>query len=211
MFCKHCGAQIPDTAKFCTECGQRVEMIVYPDYSQQQNYQEYNEQEPVAKRRGLPWWAYALLILASVFVLSSALPHSRFNDAPKTTITVDNPINIDYANCNISYMYSSVERDSDPRLFVYYRFTNNGSDDETHYFDYLVDQKAFQDGIQLESSLWSSNQAMEDSNTGIQPGVSITICTAFYLRNLKSDVELTMKTDSLFFSRDLATMTIHIA
>lgn len=28
MYCHNCGAQIPDSAKFCTECGERVERVV---------------------------------------------------------------------------------------------------------------------------------------------------------------------------------------
>ena len=40
MFCKNCGAQIPDGSVFCTECGTRV---------QEEPVQEPVQEEPVAQ------------------------------------------------------------------------------------------------------------------------------------------------------------------
>ena len=42
MFCKHCGAQLPDTAAFCTNCGQPV--VQQPQQTQQPQQPAYNQQ-----------------------------------------------------------------------------------------------------------------------------------------------------------------------
>lgn len=47
MYCKNCGAQLPESAKFCTSCGSKIEAIVEPKQEPvQDEYQDYFD-EPV--------------------------------------------------------------------------------------------------------------------------------------------------------------------
>ena len=41
MYCKNCGAQLPDDAEFCSECGAKVEKPFY-NYNEQDNYETFD-------------------------------------------------------------------------------------------------------------------------------------------------------------------------
>ncbi len=41
MYCKNCGAQLPDNAEFCSECGAKVEKPYY-NYNEQYNYENFD-------------------------------------------------------------------------------------------------------------------------------------------------------------------------
>ena len=64
----------------------------------------------------------------------------------------ENLIDCEILDCNIKYVSHEVDYDrSDKKcVFVYYTFTNNNK--ESKEFGYMVDDKAFQNGIELELS-----------------------------------------------------------
>ena len=144
------------------------------------------------------FWVIALLVTL-FFIIETYHPQ----------LEVQNPIDAEYLGCHIQYLRHEVHGDRKPELLIYYQFNNHSDKDYTHTFDSVVDQEAYQDLIKLNST---SNYSTEGKNTRavIKPGASITVCTAFYLRNKTSDVEVTMKEDALFFGEELGTMTLKL-
>ena len=102
----------------------------------------------------------------------------------------DDIIDVDISDCHITYLQHEIVENmaGDKCVAVYYEFTNNS--DESKTFDYTVSDKAFQDGIELETSLFHVNDDSKNSNAEIKPGVTITVCSGFVLRNEGSDIEL---------------------
>lgn len=102
----------------------------------------------------------------------------------------DNIIDVNISDCHIKYLrHEIVENMSgDKCVAVYYEFTNNSDEGKT--FDYAVSDKAFQDGIELEISMFHVNDESKNSGAEIKPGVKIVVCSGFVLRNEDSDVEL---------------------
>lgn len=101
--------------------------------------------------------------------------------------------NISINGCSVTYLRHEIDTNmSDEKcVVVYYEFTNNS--DTNHAFDFTVDDQAFQDGIELKASLFHVNDESKDGSIEIQPGKTITVCSAFVLRDGESDVELQVK------------------
>lgn len=102
----------------------------------------------------------------------------------------DDIIDVDISNCNVKYIkHEIVENMSgDKCVAVYYEFTNNSKDNRSFYT--TVSDKAFQNGIELEDSLFHVNDESKNSTVEIKPGVTLTVCSGFVLRDEESDVEL---------------------
>ena len=149
-------------------------------------------------------WQFWLLLAGAVVLIVLLFGKVTNPNLGLETAEVIDPIDINYNGCNIRLVDVKVEGDSNPVLYLYYQFENNSNKDITRSFDSEVDQYAYQDGASLDRAYFSG----KDSDTFIKSGASITVRTGFYLRNRKSPVEVTMKTDSLLFSENLATMTI---
>lgn len=112
----------------------------------------------------------------------------------KTTKTVspldDDVIDVDISNCNVRYLRHEILNNlaGDKCIAVYYEFTNNSDSDKAFYV--TVTDKAFQDGVELKSSIFHVNEESHDSSAEIKPGVTVTICSGFVLRNDYTDVEI---------------------
>ena len=101
----------------------------------------------------------------------------------------DDIIDVDINGCHVTYEGHEVVQNmaGDLCVAVYYQFTNNTS--ENQEFDLTVSDKAFQNGVELEQSVFHVNDESKLSVMEIQPGVSLTVCSGFVLRD-ESDVEL---------------------
>ena len=197
MFCKNCGAQIPDSAKFCTECGRKIE----------QEPIRKNPQRPKPKPHPIPWWGWALLIIGIVFAIGKGVLGDVIAPTPESRVTVENPIDVEYSGCHIKAKTFDIVGTSDPTLYVYYEFTNFNDTEVPYCFADLVTQRSFQDNIEIDVDYPGSDTG-RDAYTKIKPGASITVCTRFKLRNVDSGsrVEITMRSLTLLFSEDLGTM-----
>lgn len=197
MYCDKCGAKIQDHAKFCTECGNPIASRA-------------SERKPVDKqpsKKPINPWLFGI-ILSLIFLVFFRVANSVKTEKASQLIAI-NPIDIDYLDCHIKYIRHEIIEGAKPRLLVYYQFENNDNEEHTHKFDSLVNEFAYQDLVLLDWA-YDSSQAGKDSDVLIKPGASITVCSSFYLRNLSSDVELTMRTDMILFNEDLATMTLKL-
>lgn len=113
-------------------------------------------------------------------------PKEEPEEAP---IPDDNTICVTVSDCYIQYIgHEIVENMSgDTCLAVYYEFTNNSSENEL--FSCIVDDTAFQSGIEMEHSMFHVNEESKLRDKEIQPGTTVTVCSAYVLRDM-SDVEI---------------------
>ncbi|MBK7819740.1 MAG: DUF5067 domain-containing protein [Tessaracoccus sp.] len=97
-----------------------------------------------------------------------------------------------------------------PALVVDLTFTNNS--DDTANFMFATSAKAFQDGVELESMVFTMNDTDYDSKNSmkdIKPGKSIDVQQAFLLDG-KDDVELTVTELISFDDTPLASAVISV-
>lgn len=266
MYCQHCGAKLPDGAKFCTECGATTNQA--PQQQQaapqlpQQAAKAVKVKKPLFKR---VWFWIVILVIFWFFrtivatgnkitqektieeanaraenaqqvadeLISASTPPATSNPStkdnpastskptpsPKPTPTPkptkasaldDGIIDVEISKCHVKYLYHEIVEDmtGNSCVAVYYQFTNN--DSKAKSFVFTVGNKAFQDGIELESSLFHVNDNSHDADVDIRQGVSITVCRAYKLRNNTSDVELEVSEWISFKDTPSDIMTISI-
>lgn len=102
----------------------------------------------------------------------------------------DDIIDVDISNCHIKYLRHELtkNRSGEACLAIYYEFTNNSG--ESDAFGYTISDNAYQDGVELERSIFNSNDEDNNLYTKIRPGTTITVCSTFILKNNVSNVEL---------------------
>lgn len=101
----------------------------------------------------------------------------------------DDIIDVDINDCHVEYLYHEIVQNmaDDWCVAVYYQFTNNSDSNQAFYV--TVSDKAFQNGVELEESFFHVNDDSKTREMEIQPGVSVTVCSGFVLRDT-SDIEL---------------------
>lgn len=101
----------------------------------------------------------------------------------------DDIIDVDIGDCHVEYLYHEIVQNmaDDWCVAVYYQFTNNSDTNQAFYV--TVSDKAFQNGVELEESFFHVNDDSKTREMEIQPGVSVTVCSGFVLRDA-SDIEL---------------------
>lgn len=101
----------------------------------------------------------------------------------------DDIIDVDIGDCHVEYLYHEIVQNmaDDWCVAVYYQFTNNSDSNQAFYV--TVSDKAFQNGVELEESFFHVNDDSKTREMEIQPGVSVTVCSGFVLRDT-SDIEL---------------------
>lgn len=179
--CKVCGADMASNAKACPQCGAK-------------------NKKPIYKR----WWFWVICVLVLFGAISSA--GSKDSSAKgesgnehemqaQGATTVSSPldddiIDVDISKCHVKYLrHELVENMAGEKCAaVYYEFTNNDADNKA--FMYVVNDKAFQDGVELKSSLFHVSDESHDKSAEIKTGVTITVCSAFELRDETTDIEL---------------------
>lgn len=215
MICPYCKQDIPDSSAYCPECGCRVTpkykttgvwkyiaLIVVMVLIVGVLYQELME-----KLDGNSNASESQTVSQTVEPTATPKPSQRAimenptdledvgkksNSQPKTQTPSpfdDDIIDVDINDCHIKYLYHEVVENlaGDVCVAVYYEFTNNTN--ENQEFDFTVSDKAFQNGVELEGSIFHVNDDSKTSGMEIQPGVSVTVCSGFVLRD-KSDVEI---------------------
>lgn len=95
-----------------------------------------------------------------------------------------------YGDKTVKYLRHEVteNRSGEKVLVVYYDFTNNSSDNAV--FDYSFDDTCFQNGVEIEHSMWHVNDESRNSGKEIQKGVTITVASSFVLEDSTDDVTL---------------------
>lgn len=114
-----------------------------------------------------------------------------------------------YKDLNVVYKDSKVEKDKsgDDCLVVYFDYTNNS--DENEAFVYTFNVKAFQNGVELESSWFHVNDETKNDEKEIQPGTTITVATAFVLTDSRDLTTIQVEplislSEEILFEKEIA-------
>lgn len=101
----------------------------------------------------------------------------------------DNMIDFETRNLHVVYDHYTIDYPAgdNPYITVYYQFTNNS--DSTFTFCYTFDAKAFQNGVELNDSIFYTTEETRLASSEIKPGVTVTVALAYRLQD-ESDVEL---------------------
>lgn len=197
--CKHCKSPMPKQANVCTACRRKQKNILFT----------------------------LLRIYLLFFIFVFLLSYGEADDGQKNNETTikedktieseanpkepeeidDNTIDVVINDCHIKYVSHEVTVNAvDTKcVAVYYEFTNNS--DENESFGYLTDAKAFQNGVQLEDSLFITENDTETSYSEIKPGTTTTVCEAYEIRD---DSDVTLEITKIFRDKIEDSMTIKI-
>ena len=184
MFCRKCGAELDDYSVFCNKCGTPVS-----EYSQEHSSSN-SFYAPPQKRHGC---LKSVLIVFAVLIVISVARNAGARKAHEESLQSgplsDDTIDVTISDCEITYIGHEVIENlgGDLCLAVYYEFTNNS--DEYKSFITTANDVAFQNGIELETSMFHLNQESKNREVEIKPGVKITVCSGFVLRD-DEDIEL---------------------
>ena len=211
--CPRCNAQNSDNATNCTNCG--LNFMQNPQYQpmipQQpipqaqinpQTAYYYGMKEQKKKARKTRWIIFGVIvgILFFIFVIGAASSSdsentSNNNATANGTIgsgeTTTQKNNAGSYNVELKNAKLATDVSDDKIVVVTYSFTNNS--DSAVAFNTVIDDKAFQDGVEL-GVVWTSYGVDGlDYQTGrreIKPGVTFDVTCAYELNNDSSDVEI---------------------
>lgn len=93
-------------------------------------------------------------------------------------------------------------------VLITYEFTNNS--DSPISFDGSLDDKLYQDGIELESAILSDdNESKLFDTVDLKPGITKEVKKAYLLRNKKSEIEVEIQ-ELFSLSDDMIKTTINL-
>lgn len=93
-------------------------------------------------------------------------------------------------------------------VLITYEFTNNSNSPIS--FDGALDDKLYQDGIELESAILSNDEEAKLIDTvDLKPGITKEVKKAYSLRNKKSEIEVEIQ-EVFSFSDDMIKTTINL-
>jgi hypothetical protein len=188
MKCKKCGAEV--NGEFCGNCGTKVSK---------------------------PKWKVPVIVIAAVGaiilvraclqnIVIADLNKPEVSTAPPTTpIPLITPEPTESPDTNVfeisafKVVYVSHEvltnRDNEPMLLIKFEYTNKSK--EPTAFGWAASVKAYQDGVEIESSpiSWLKTKQPEECQNRwleVQQGTTITAAETFKLRNMESPVDITV-------------------
>lgn len=208
MICSHCKRNIPEYSNYCPECGARQGQKIDRERPKILRVavciivllliigtlvQEIREKNTGNKINATTQTTSPVAEPTQTADTEAEPTERTFESQPVQSRAPspldDDIIDVDINGCHVTYEGHEVVQNmaGDLCVAVYYQFTNNTS--ENQEFDLTVSDKAFQNGVELEQSVFHVNDESKLSVMEIQPGVSITVCSGFVLRD-ESDVEL---------------------
>lgn len=183
--CKHCKTEIPAAAKVCPNCKKKQGGI-------------------------LKWVIIGVVAIGIIGAAAGGSGNSGDKDAQisnssntegtqmsaqspsntKTDPLSDDIIDVEISDCTVKYIKHEIIENmaGEKCVAVYYEFSNNSKDGKSFFT--TVSDKAFQNGIELDSSMFHVSDESKDSTTEIKPGVTLEVCSGFVLRDDETDVEL---------------------
>lgn len=119
-------------------------------------------------------------------------------------------ISFTYDNLQVEFIEGKIEenRAGDTCLVLYFDFTNNDNDNNSYFYSFTT--TAFQDGIELENSLWEVNEETKNCKKEIQPGTTVRIAKAFVLTENRNSVNVEIEPFSIWSSKKLLKFTIDL-
>lgn len=211
--CPRCNAQNSDNATNCTNCGfnfmqnpqHQPIMPQQPIPQAQINPQTayyYGMKEQKKKARKTRWIIFGVIvgILFFIFVIGAASSSdsgntSNNNATANGTIgsgeTTTQKNNAGSYNVEVKSAKLAKDVSDDPIIVVTYSFTNNS--DDSIAFDTIIDDKAFQDGVELGfvyTSWGVDGLDFETKRKEIKPGVTYDVTCAYELNDQSTPVDI---------------------
>lgn len=115
-----------------------------------------------------------------------------------------------YGDKYVKYLRHEISENSmgEEVLIVYYEFTNN--DDDNASFDDSFSDSCFQNGVELEHSMFHANDQTKNSNREIQPGTTVEVASAFDIGDSRDTVTLEVEPWISFSSKKLLTLELEL-
>lgn len=115
-----------------------------------------------------------------------------------------------YEKMTVKYLRHEISENAagDDVLIVYYEFTNNSKDNAA--FDYSFSDKCFQNGVELEGSIFHANDETKNSDKEIQPGTTLEVASAFMLGDSMDTVTLEIEPWVSFTDKKLMTLELEL-
>lgn len=210
--CPRCNAQNSDNATNCTNCGfnfmqnpQHQPMMPQQPIPQAQiNPQTayyYGMKEQKKKARKTRWIIFGVIvgILFFIFVIgaaSSSDSGNTSNNATANSTIGSGEVTTQKNNTgsyNVEVKSAKLAKDvsDNPIIVVTYSFTNNS--DDSIAFDTIIDDKAFQDGVELGfvyTSWGVDGLDFETKRKEIKPGVTYDVTCAYELNDQSTPVDI---------------------
>ena len=144
--------------------------------------------------------ALSVIVMLFNFLILDNEPKEQKNDVENKPVSVtqnetknkienDNIINVTYDNCTLKYLRHEILKNAtgDDCVAVFYEFTNNS--EESTACIYKFSDIAFQNGIELDTSLFLLEDYDNNDTKEIKPGISIEVYSLFKHTDM-SNIEL---------------------
>lgn len=117
-------------------------------------------------------------------------PEESQAQEPMENESTESTTEFDYEDMHVRYTGHELGQNmaGEKTLIVYFDFTNNSSENKS--FAYSFSAKAFQNGVELDSSLLFSNDTCKNRDNEIQPGTTVPVGVDFVLGEDMSDISL---------------------
>ncbi|WP_294777537.1 DUF5067 domain-containing protein [uncultured Eubacterium sp.] len=161
------------------------------------------------------------VIIAVIIVIAVAASGSESNDDTNTSSNENTTVSsvnaekketdentIGDFKCIVKGAKLTKDWEGKDAVLITYEFTNNS--DSPISFDGALDDKLYQDGIELESAILSNDEeAKLIDAVDLKPGITKEVKKAYSLRNKKSEIEVEIQ-EVFSFSDDMIKTTINL-
>lgn len=219
MYCRNCGEQINEDAKFCRHCGASQTALTSADMqlsTPSQAIQQKPKSKWKKKNNGcVTAFLIATLSLFSVFIILINLP-SNGGDSADVSVTgteagLHGEKSTKKQKYEVSIVSSSVEESAkgDPYIVINYDFKNNGTYAES--FEGAFDVNIYQNGVQcLDYELFRKESERHQERANVQPGTTYRVRQAYRLYDTDSPIEYEINGRELFGTETYAKGTINL-
>lgn len=161
------------------------------------------------------------VIIAVIIVIAVAASGSESNDDTNTSSNENTTVSsvnaekketdentIGDFKCVVKGAKLTKDWEGKDAVLITYEFTNNS--DSPISFDGALDDKLYQDGIELESAILSNDEeAKLIDAVDLKPGITKEVKKAYSLRNKESEIEVEIQ-EVFSFSDDMIKTTINL-
>lgn len=161
------------------------------------------------------------VIIAVIIIIAVAASGSESNDDKNTSSNENTTVSsvnaekketdentIGDFKCVVKGAKLTKDWEGKDAVLITYEFTNNS--DSPISFDGALDDKLYQDGIELESAILSNDEeAKLIDAVDLKPGITKEVKKAYSLRNKKSEIEVEIQ-EVFSFSDDMIKTTINL-
>ncbi len=116
-----------------------------------------------------------------------------------------------YLKTDVEFVDYAIEQNmtGETCLVLYFDFSNNSKENQT--FDYLFTTKAFQGGVELETSLFHVNDESKNASKEIRPGTKVRVAESFIISDGATEVDIEIVPFSIWSDKKLSEFKLDIS